>query len=127
VRGGGQTEYQYWLEEYNSSEKEIHICIIYFCNDSLAKEQFNVTYQKDVKPASLDWSGLNYEDINGTAFYFAQYGDPVSYFGVCATTQNNNYIITMNFFRFHLSYNPTNGGISLDEIAELINAIELST
>ena len=108
-------EYQYWLKENDSSGREIYICITYFSNESLAKEQFNIIYQKNATPIPLDWSGLSYEDINGTVFYFGQYGNPVNYFGTYTITQNINYIIIINFFRFHPS---------LNEIAELINVIE---
>ena len=127
ITNSSYTKYQYWLEENKSSSeifgKQIYVCIIYFSNESLAKEQFNVTYQKYVKPIPLDWSGLNYKNINGTVFYLAPYGDPVNYYGVYAITQNSNYIITINFFRFHLLCKGT-VSISPNEIAELINAIE---
>jgi len=125
ISNSSYAKYQYWLKE-SSSWREIYICIIYFSNESLAKEQFNVIYQRNATTTPLFWSGLSYENINGTVFYYAQYGDLVNYFGVYAITQNRNYIIIMNFFRFHLSYNYTKGGISLSEIAELINAIESS-
>jgi len=129
ITNSSYTEYQYWLKENNSSEifeKQIYVCIIYFSNESLAKEQFNVTYQKLVKPLILDWSGLEYQDINGTTFYLGLYGDPVNSYGVYSITQINNYIISVNFARFHLSYNDnlTMNNISLYGIAELINAIE---
>jgi len=37
ITNSSYTKYQCWLEEHNTSEKEIYVCIIYFTNESLAK------------------------------------------------------------------------------------------